>query len=97
MSTGLASLDELDEAVRTAREAGCRELVLLKCTSTYPAAPDNTNILTIPDMRARFDCAIGLSDHTMGIGTAVAAVALGACMIEKHFTLRRADGVDGYR
>lgn len=92
MSTGLASLDELDEAVRTAREAGCRELVLLKCTSTYPAAPDNTNILTIPDMRARFDCAIGLSDHTMGIGTAVAAVALGACMIEKHFTLRRADG-----
>jgi len=92
MSTGLAGLDELHEAVRTARDAGCRELVLLKCTSTYPAAPDNTNILTILDMRARFECEIGLSDHTMGIGTAVAAVALGACMIEKHLTLRRADG-----
>jgi pseudaminic acid synthase len=92
MSTGLAMAEELDEAVRTALAAGCRELVLLKCTSTYPASPDNTNILTIPDMRARFDCEVGLSDHTMGIGTAVGAVALGASVIEKHFTLRRADG-----
>src|SRR5213075_894836 len=81
-----------DETVRAARDAGCRELVLLKCTSTYPATPENTNILTIPDMRQRFGCDIGLSDHTMGIGVAVASVALGACLIEKHFTLRRADG-----
>jgi N-acetylneuraminate synthase len=72
--------------------AGCGDLMLLKCTSTYPASPRDTNILTIPDMRARFNCEVGLSDHTMGIGTAVAAVAHGACMIEKHFTLRRADG-----
>ena len=92
MSTGMATAAELDEAVSTARAAGCRELVLLKCTSTYPASPDNSNILTIPDMRARFSCEIGLSDHTMGIGAAVAAVAHGASVIEKHFTLRRADG-----
>ena len=92
MSTGMATIEELEEAVGTARAAGCRELVLLKCTSTYPASPENTNILTIPDMRRRFGCEVGLSDHTMGIGTAVAAVALGACAIEKHFTLRRADG-----
>jgi N-acetylneuraminate synthase len=92
MSTGLATAGELAEAVQTARMAGCGDLMLLKCTSTYPASPRDTNILTIPDMRARFNCEVGLSDHTMGIGTAVAAVAHGACMIEKHFTLRRADG-----
>jgi pseudaminic acid synthase len=92
ISTGMATLAELDEAVEAARGAGCRDLVLLKCTSTYPASPDNTNVLTIPDMRARFECEIGLSDHTMGIGTAIAAVAHGAALIEKHFTLRRADG-----
>jgi pseudaminic acid synthase len=92
LSTGMATAEELDEAIRVARSAGCRDLVLLKCTSTYPASPENTNILTIPHMRERFGCEVGLSDHTMGIGTAVAAVALGACMIEKHFTLRRADG-----
>ncbi|MBX3492690.1 MAG: pseudaminic acid synthase [Parvibaculum sp.] len=92
VSTGMATTAELDEAVGTARGAGCRDLVLLKCTSAYPATPENTNILTIPHMRELFACEIGLSDHTMGIGVAVAAVALGATVIEKHFTLARADG-----
>lgn len=92
ISTGMANAEELEESVAAAREAGCRDLVLLKCTSTYPATPDDTNILTIPDMRKRFGCDIGLSDHTMGIGVSVASIALGACMVEKHFTLRRADG-----
>jgi len=95
ISTGMATIAELDETVRTAREAGCRDLILLKCTSSYPATPENTNILTIPHMAKLFDCQVGLSDHTMGIGAAVASVALGATMIEKHFTLSRADcGVD---
>lgn len=92
LSTGMASLAELDDAVRAARESGCRDLVLLKCTSTYPALPENTNLRTIPDLRSQFSCEAGLSDHTMGIGAAVASVALGATVIEKHFTLRRADG-----
>jgi N-acetylneuraminate synthase len=92
ISTGMATVAEIDEAVVTARNAGCREIILLKCTSTYPATPDNTNILTIPHMRGLFGCEVGLSDHTMGVGVAVASVALGATVIEKHFTLRRADG-----
>ena len=92
ISTGMASLAELDETVRVAREAGCKDLVLLKCTSTYPATPENTNILTIPHLRDMFGCEVGLSDHTMGIGVSVASVALGASVIEKHFTLNRADG-----
>jgi pseudaminic acid synthase len=92
ISTGMATVAEIDEAVRTAREAGCSKLVLLKCTSTYPASPGNTNILTIPHMRALFGCEVGLSDHTLGIGVAVAAVALSASVIEKHFTLSRGDG-----
>ena len=92
ISTGMASLAEIDEAVRTARAAGCRELVLLKCTSTYPATPENTHLRTIPHLRDAFGCEVGLSDHTMGVGAAVAAVALGATVIEKHFTLSRADG-----
>ncbi|MEJ8837045.1 pseudaminic acid synthase [Ramlibacter sp. AN1133] len=92
MSTGMASVAELDEAVRTARAAGCRDLVLLKCTSTYPATPLDSNLLTIPHLRDLFGCEVGLSDHTMGIGVAVGAVALGAVLVEKHFTLRRADG-----
>lgn len=92
MSTGMASVAELDESVRTAREAGCRDLILLKCTSTYPATPENTNVSTIPHMRDLFGCQVGLSDHTMGVGASVAAVALGATVIEKHFTLSRADG-----
>jgi N-acetylneuraminate synthase len=92
ISTGMASLSELDDAVTTARTAGCRELVLLKCTSTYPATPENSNITTIQHMRTLFGCEIGLSDHTMGVGVAVASVALGATVIEKHFTLSRAGG-----
>ncbi len=92
ISTGMATIAELDETVRTLREAGCRDLILLKCTSSYPTTPENTNILTIPHMAKLFDCQVGLSDHTMGIGAAVASVALGATVIEKHFTLSRADG-----
>ena len=92
ISTGMATLAELDETVRTARDCGCSDIVLLKCTSSYPATPENSNILTIPHMRQTFGTQIGLSDHSMGIGVAVAAVALGATVIEKHFTLRRADG-----
>jgi len=92
MSTGMASIAELDEAVRAAREAGCRDLVLLKCTSTYPATPENTNLATIPHLRDLFGCEVGLSDHTMGTGVSVAAVALGATVIEKHFCLSRAEG-----
>jgi N-acetylneuraminate synthase len=92
ISTGMASIAELDETVCAAREAGCKELILLKCTSTYPATANNTNILTIPHMRELFGCEVGLSDHTMGVGVSVASVALGATVIEKHFTLNRADG-----
>lgn len=92
MSTGVSSLADISESVNILRENGCRQLVLLKCTSTYPATPENTNILTIPHMEQLFGCQVGLSDHTMGTGVAVAATALGATVIEKHFTLRRADG-----
>lgn len=92
ISTGMASLAELDDTVRAAREAGCKDLILLKCTSTYPATPENTNILTIPHLRELFGCEVGLSDHTMGMGVSVASVALGATVVEKHFTLDRAEG-----
>jgi N-acetylneuraminate synthase len=92
VSTGMASQAELEEAVAAARGEGCRDLVLLKCTSTYPASPEHSNLATIPDLRARFECEVGLSDHTMGSDVAVAAVALGATVIEKHLTLARADG-----
>ncbi|GAB3030460.1 pseudaminic acid synthase [Bowmanella dokdonensis] len=95
MSTGMASLAEIEEAVSTARAAGCKDIILLKCTSTYPAEPLNTNLATIPHMREAFSCQVGLSDHTGGIGVSVAAVALGATLIEKHFVLdRSAGGVD---
>lgn len=92
MSTGMASLAELDEAVRTLREAGCEQLALLKCTSAYPAPPNEANLHTIPHLRDTFGVVPGLSDHTMAEAVPVAAVALGACIIEKHFTLSRADG-----
>lgn len=92
ISTGMATVGEIDDAVRTARNGGCADIVLLKCTSTYPASPENTNVATIPHMSALFGVAVGLSDHTMGCGAAVAATALGACLVEKHFTLSRADG-----
>lgn len=92
ISTGMATVAELDETVRAARDAGCRDLVLLKCTSSYPSTPRDTNLRTLPHLRELFGCEVGLSDHTMGCGVAVASVALGATVIEKHFTLRRADG-----
>ncbi len=92
ISTGMASIAELDEVVRTVREMGCNDLILLKCTSTYPATPANTNLATIPHLKQLFGCQAGLSDHTMGVGVSVAAVAFGATVIEKHFTLARADG-----
>ncbi|KRE97943.1 pseudaminic acid synthase [Paenibacillus sp. Soil766] len=92
ISTGMASIAELDETVRAAREAGCKDIVLLKCTSSYPSTPQYSNIRTIPHLQQLFNCHVGLSDHTMGVGVSVASVALGATVIEKHFTLRRADG-----
>lgn len=92
ISTGMASIAELDETVRIIRNAGCEDFVLLKCTSTYPATPVNSNVLTIPHLRKLFNCEVGLSDHTMGIGASVAAVAHGATVVEKHFTLNRSDG-----
>lgn len=92
ISTGMASIAEMDEMVQTIRDAGCEQFILLKCTSTYPATPENSNVLTIPHMRQLFKCEVGLSDHTMGIGASIAAVAHGATVIEKHFTLNRADG-----
>ncbi|MBM5570880.1 MULTISPECIES: pseudaminic acid synthase [Deefgea] len=92
VSTGMASVAELGELVTTLRQNGCHDIVLLKCTSTYPASPENSNVRTLPHLRELFQCEVGLSDHTMGIGAAIAAVALGASVIEKHFTLSRADG-----
>lgn len=92
MSTGMATLSELETSVRAAREAGCEDLILLKCTSTYPASPKNSNLVTIPVLRDKLDCPIGLSDHTLGTGVTIASVALGVRVIEKHFTLCRADG-----
>ena len=92
ISTGVATIAEIDQAIKTARKAGCKDLIILKCTSTYPASPLNTNIKTIPHMQKMFGCQVGLSDHTMGNGVSVAAVALGATVIEKHLTLSRGDG-----
>lgn len=92
ISTGMATIAEIDEAVRAAREAGCKDLILLKCTSSYPAPPENSNLANIPHMAAMFDCPVGFSDHTLGIGVAVAAATLGAVAIEKHFTLSRDEG-----
>lgn len=91
-STGMTTVAELDDLVRTARENGCTDLTLLKCTSSYPSTPEGTNLLTIPHMKQLFNCNVGLSDHTLGLGVAVASVALGATVIEKHFTTARADG-----
>lgn len=92
LSTGMGSVGEIERAIEAARAGGCEDILILKCTSTYPATPENTNVLTIPHMRELFRCEIGLSDHTMGCGVSVAATALGAVLIEKHFTLARADG-----
>lgn len=92
MSTGVIEFDELMESVKYLKSNGCKDLTLLKCTSTYPASASSSNILTIPDMQRAFNVRVGLSDHTMGLGVAVAAVAIGATVIEKHFTLDRKDG-----
>ena len=92
VSTGMATAGEIEEAVATARGGGAGGVVLLQCTSSYPASPEDSNIATIPDLRHRFGCEVGLSDHTAGIGVSVASVALGASMIERHLTLARADG-----
>lgn len=92
ISTGMATLGELEQSVTCARQAGCNQLILLKCTSTYPALPVNTNLSTIPHLKQLFGVEVGLSDHTMGVGVAVSSVALGASVIEKHFTLSRSDG-----
>jgi pseudaminic acid synthase len=92
ISTGMANIAEIDEAVRAARGAGCRDLILLKCTSSYPASPAASNLAAIPHLRDTFRCQVGLSDHTLGVGAAIASVALGATVIEKHVTLKRADG-----
>lgn len=91
-STGMTTVSELADLVQTARDNGCTDLTLLKCTSSYPSSPEGTNLRTIPHMRELFGCEVGLSDHTLGIGVAVASVAVGAAVIEKHFTLSRADG-----
>lgn len=92
ISTGMATLEEIEDAVAAAREGGCEDLILLKCTTSYPAQPEDSHLLTIPDLRERFGCEVGLSDHSLGVGVAVAAVALGAVVLEKHITLDRNDG-----
>ena len=92
MSTGLSTLNDLEMAVDTLKSNGCKNLVLLKCTSSYPASPENSNILTIPHMKKLFNCHVGLSDHTQGIGVAIASIAVGAKVIEKHFTIDRSEG-----
>jgi len=92
MSTGMASISEISEAVDTARSSGCQNIILFKCTSSYPASPKNSNIITLPHMRKLFNCEVGLSDHTLGIGAPIAAVAQGAVAIEKHLTLDRDEG-----
>jgi N-acetylneuraminate synthase len=92
MSIGAATVAQIGDAVEVLQSSGCKELILLKCTSTYPTSPNNTNLATIPHLRQMFDCLVGLSDHTMGVGVSVASIALGASVIEKHFTLNRSDG-----
>lgn len=92
ISTGMATLEEIDDAVDAARAGGCEDLILLKCTTSYPARPEDSHLRTIPDLRERYGCEVGLSDHSLGVGVAVAAVALGAVVLEKHITLQRGDG-----
>jgi len=92
ISTGMANIAEITEAVKAAKDMGNKNIILLKCTSTYPADPENSNIITILDIKKRFKCEVGISDHTIGIGVSIASISLGATVIEKHFTLSRADG-----
>jgi pseudaminic acid synthase len=91
ISTGMATLEEIQEALQVAREAGATQIALLKCTSAYPSSPDEMNLRTIPELARRFQVPVGLSDHTMGVEVPIAAVALGACVVEKHLTLSRAN------
>lgn len=95
VSTGMATLEEIEAAVSAVERAGGRELILLQCTSGYPARPEEMNLRAIPDLASRFGCPVGLSDHTQGVEVPAAAVALGACVLEKHLTLERGRGVDG--
>ncbi len=92
VSTGMATVAELDECIRAAKTNGCDDVALLKCSSVYPAAVEDSNLLTIPHLKQLFDCPVGISDHTMGIGVSIASIALGGCIIERHFTLSRDDG-----
>lgn len=92
ISTGMATIGEIEQLVKVVREAGCEDIILLKCTSSYPASPASSNLNTIPYLKELFQCQVGLSDHTLGIGAAVASVSLGATVIEKHFTLNRSEG-----
>lgn len=92
ISTGMATTAEIGDAVAATKNSGCKQMALLKCSSAYPAEPDESNLRTIPHMRELFQCEVGLSDHSRGIGVAVASVAMGASLIEKHFTLNRDDG-----
>jgi len=92
LSTGVSTLIDILESIQVLKNGGCKNIIILKCTSTYPATAENTNLLTIPDMLDKYQCQIGLSDHTMGIGVSIAAIGLGARVIEKHFTLKRSDG-----
>ena len=92
ISTGLVKIKELTELVNLIKKLRCKNLILLKCTSNYPASPKYSNLLTIPFLKKKYNCQIGLSDHTLGIGTAIASIALGATVVEKHFTLKRSDG-----
>ena len=92
MSLGASTLHDISESVAVLKDNGCEDLVLLKCTSTYPASPENTNLKSIPYLEKLFNCYTGLSDHTRGIGAAIASISLGAKVIEKHFTLSRDDG-----
>jgi pseudaminic acid synthase len=92
MSTGMATLSEIEEAVREIRNSGCRDLALLKCTSAYPAPAEEMNLRTIPHLSEKFDTPVGLSDHSVGIEIPIAGVTLGACIVEKHFTLSREQG-----
>jgi pseudaminic acid synthase len=91
ISTGMATIEEIEEATRTAREAGAAQIALLKCTSAYPALPEEMNLRTIPELSRRFDVPVGLSDHSMDTAVPVAAVALGACILEKHLALSRSE------
>ena len=96
VATGMATLEEIEEAVTAAKQAGAKDIILLKCTSAYPAPPEEMNLQTIPDLAKRFGVPVGLSDHSMGIAVPVAAVTLGACIVEKHFTRsRELGGPDG--